>query len=172
MKAAASADSGAVLDLYKLAVEMADRTSARRAAANTFFVTLHSGLALVVGVIGAVRPSTAQEFDRLTYGTLAAVGLTLSLTWWLLLRYYRRLNGAKFDVINNIETLLAVQIYSDEWKILHPDEPQPKGKASRREKFAAWIRHKQHREASLVEQVVPVVFAAIYVVLGARVLGA
>jgi hypothetical protein len=33
------------LELYKLAVEMADRISARRALANTFFLTVNTGLA-------------------------------------------------------------------------------------------------------------------------------
>ena len=32
------------LELYKLAVEMADRVSARRAAANAFFLTVNTAL--------------------------------------------------------------------------------------------------------------------------------
>ena len=37
------------LELYKLAVEMADRVSARRALANTFFLTVNTGLAALLG---------------------------------------------------------------------------------------------------------------------------
>ena len=38
------------LTLYNTAVEMADRMSARRWGANTFFFTLHAGLAAIVGI--------------------------------------------------------------------------------------------------------------------------
>ena len=36
-----------VLDIYKLAVEMADRVSSRRATANAFFLTVNTGLVAV-----------------------------------------------------------------------------------------------------------------------------
>jgi hypothetical protein len=160
-----------VLDIYKLFVEMTDRMSARRAGTNTFFVTLHAGLAAVVGIIGAVKPRGAGTVDHLTFGTLAVVGFTLSFTWWALLRYYRRLSGAKFDVINRIETFLPIQPYTDEWKVLHPDEA-PGEDATAGERIKYWFRHKRHREASLVEQLVPLVFAVIYIVLGVKVLTA
>jgi hypothetical protein len=37
------------IELYKLAVEFADRISARRALANTFFLTVNTGLAALLG---------------------------------------------------------------------------------------------------------------------------
>jgi hypothetical protein len=43
----ASDDTGTILELYKTAVEMADRTSARRAGANSFFLTLNTALAAI-----------------------------------------------------------------------------------------------------------------------------
>ena len=49
------ADTGTMLDMYKTAVEMADRVSARRGTANTFFVTLNAALAAVVGIVTAAR---------------------------------------------------------------------------------------------------------------------
>jgi hypothetical protein len=160
--------SSTVLDLYKLTVEMADRMSARRASANSFFVTIHSSLAAVVGVIGAVTQTKSKQPDELTFGMLAAVGFVLSITWWVLLRYYRRLNTAKFEVINAIEESLPIQPYTDEWKVLHPAEAVLQG-ATNRARLGQWVKKKRHSEASLVEQVIPLVFAAIYVVLGARV---
>jgi len=59
-------------ELYKLAVEMADRVSARRGLANTFFLTVNTGLAA--------------------------------------LQSYRKLNAAKFKVINAIEPRLPLQL--------------------------------------------------------------
>lgn len=156
------------LDLYKLAVEMADRVSARRAAANTFFVTIHTSLAAIVGVIGAVDHSKSKSPDGLTFGVLAAVGFALAITWWVLLRYYRRLNSAKFEVITGVESRLPLQIFNDEWKVLHPTE-QVADQNSNDGRVRIWLRKKKHREASLVEQIIPVIFAAIYLILGLRV---
>ncbi len=149
------------MDLFKLCVEMADRNSARRAGANTFFVSLHAVVASVVGYMTAKR-TAEQPFDHFALVSLSIVGVTLSLTWWGILRYYRRLSKAKWDVINDMEKVLPVAPFSDEWKTLHPAVP-PGAKEG-------WFKRNRHREATLVEQFVPLTFAAVYVALGARVL--
>src|SRR4051794_34978490 len=74
------------LELYKLAVEMADRISARRALANTFFLTVNTGLAALLG---------GKELRWY----VAVAGLVFALAWWWLLQTYRKLNRAKFEVI-------------------------------------------------------------------------
>src|ERR1700693_4560599 len=48
-------NTATILELYKTAVEMADRTSARRAGANSFFLTLNTALAAVVGIVSSAR---------------------------------------------------------------------------------------------------------------------
>jgi hypothetical protein len=165
-------DTDTVLELYKTAVEMADRTSARRAGANSFFLTLNTALAAVVGIVSSARKppphGNLPTFDAYGLVLTAIAGIVLSLTWRALLRYYRRLNGAKFDVINKLEERLPAQPFTDEWAILHPETPageKPPGKWTR------WWRKKvQHREATVVEQVVPLVFVVIYLALAIRVL--
>jgi hypothetical protein len=42
-----------VLELYKLAVEMADRVSSRRGMANSFFLTVQTAMVTVLGFTGA-----------------------------------------------------------------------------------------------------------------------
>jgi len=164
-------DLGSTIELYKLAVEMADRTSARRAGANSFFVTLNATLAAVIAVLSAARRPPSHgglpTFDAFGLAIAAAAGMVLSLTWWALLRYYRRLNRAKFEVINEIEQKLPEQPYTREWALLHPTEVQPTGKPHHG--IAQWWARNHHREASLVEQVVPFVFTAIYVLIMIRV---
>ena len=64
------------LDLYKLAVEMADRISARRGLTNSFFLTINTA---VVGVLGT--QSSRWYF--------AVAGITLSVAWWASLVSYR-----------------------------------------------------------------------------------
>jgi hypothetical protein len=145
---AQSPDPGSVpLELYKLAVEMADRVSARRAIANTFFVTVNTGLAALLGGNGL-------------RWYVAAAGIVFAVAWWALLQSYRQLNWAKFEVINKIERdSLPVQIYRDEWAHLQSTSSQhaiwpPKA-------AGAWI--KGYKELGTIERLVPVAFIAIYV---------
>ena len=145
------------LDLYKLAVEMADRVSARRASTNSFFVAVNGALAAVVGLAGWAREASA-------FGLVVTsiAGVTLSITWWLLLRYYRRLNKAKFEVINEIESRLSERPFTAEWAALNP--PEDPDAVTPRTLRNRWKR--KHREATIVEQFVPWVFVTLYVVLG------
>ena len=158
--------------MYKLAVEMADRVSARRAGANSFFLTLLTALAAVVGLLSSARRpprhGSVPSYDAFGLCATAAAGVVLALVWWAVLRYYRRLNGAKFDVINGLEERLPARPYTDEWALLHPDEPLfPEG-GGRQPR--AWRRRIKHREATVVEQTVPFVFVGLYVALAIRVL--
>jgi hypothetical protein len=168
-----SDDSGTLLELYKTAVEMADRTSARRAGANGFFLTLNTVLAAVVGIVSAARKPPAHgslpAFDAFGVFMTAIAGVVLAFVWWLLLRYYRRLNSAKFDVINRMEELLPAQPFTEEWSILHPAE-QIEERLENKPWWRQARRRVRHREASLVEQVIPFVFMLIYMALGIRVL--
>jgi hypothetical protein len=158
---------------YKLAVEMADRTSARRAGANSFFVTLNAALAALVAILGSARKTPPRantpSFDAFGLSLAAVAGIVLSITWWALLRYYRRLNGAKFAVINEMETRLPEHPYTREWEILHPDEAAEPTEP-RASGIKDWLRRERHREASVVEQVVPFVFALLYLALIVRVI--
>ena len=171
-------DQGTVLELYKNAVEMADRVSSRRAGANTFFLTLNTTLAALVGIVSSARKPSSHgsvpSFDAFGLVLTGVAGIVLALVWRALLAYYRRLNGAKFDVINKLEKQLPVQPYAEEWAILHPNEPdEPDTKLGwwqLIERFKRWRRKTKHREATVIEQVVPLVFVAIYVALAVRVL--
>jgi hypothetical protein len=135
------------LELYKLAVEMADRVSARRALANTFFLTVNTGLAALLG-------------GQSLRWYVAAAGIVFAVAWWALLHSYRTLNWAKFEVINQIERdCLPVKIYSAEWEHLKGTSP-PRAVWPQKATFA-WL--KGYKELGRIERVVPLVFVAIYV---------
>lgn len=153
-------DQQARLEIYKLIVEMADRMTARRAGANSFFLAVNAALATLVGLFGSSKDGDVTRFAAWGVIAGAAAGVVLAISWWMLLRYYRRLNGAKFDVINNIETRLPEQPYTQEWTILHPTEAAPPAKTKG--------RGYHHREATVIEQFVPWVFVGVYLVLGVQ----
>ena len=136
------ADSGSLLEQYKLYVEMADRISQRRGAANTFFLTFNTA---VVGALAGFFKDVPAEVS-VTVFIAAAV---LSIAWGVLLRSYRNLNTAKFEVIGVLEERLpANPYYKAEWKALG------EGKDLRR-----------YIPLSAIETVVPAVFFLIYVYL-------
>jgi len=119
-------------------VEMADRVSARRALANSFFVSVQSALVAAVGF------SSNDEWP------LPIAGIVVAVAWWLSLRSYRMLNRAKFEVINRMEERLPAQPYKDEWTAL----AQAEGPL-----------HKRYAALSFVEQTVPVAFLALNIIL-------
>ncbi|MGW1551772.1 RipA family octameric membrane protein [Streptomyces sp. NPDC002346] len=136
-----------IFDLYKLAVEMADRVSARRGTANAFFLSVQTTLISIIGL-------TYERLEKAhgsVYLALSIAGVTLSASWWLQLRSYRDLNTAKFAVINKLEERLPVQLFKDEWNSLKRDPLPP--------------LRKRYAELGYVERVIPGVFAALYVML-------
>jgi hypothetical protein len=130
-------DSEQYLELYKLAVEMADRVSARRATANAFFLTVNTALLAFV---------SSGSLDALWLVALA--GIALSGTWWVLLKSYRDLNAAKFQVITEMESSLDAKIFNDEWTRLKENRPE------------GW--RGKYAEFGAVERFVPLIFAALY----------
>jgi hypothetical protein len=133
-------------ELYKLAVEMADRISARRSLANSFFLTINTGLVAIM----------AGTDDLKWY--LPVAGLLFCVTWWALLKSYRDLNSAKFQIILGMEERLPVRVYADEKRIYKSDSVrfQPRRKVIRK-----WMA--QYRELNRVERIVPIVFGVLYV---------
>ncbi len=144
------------LEIYKLSVEGADRISARRGTANTFFLAVNGALATTAAILQPVAhaSSTAPgpKIDRISAVLIATVGLVLAVAWWALLRSYRDLNTAKYKVIQRMEAELPAAPFTDEWNDLKQSTERIKG----------W--RKRYAELGWVEQVVPAVFAIVYVV--------
>jgi hypothetical protein len=133
----------AILEQYKIYVEMADRISARRVTANTFFLTLNTSVFTVLGVFWAAKPQFASWV--LVFPLMALVGECAG--WYYLVRSYRQLNTAKYAVIGLMEERLPASPYwRAEWKAL--------GEGRDRSKY--WpLTH--------LEQWVPVLFGTIYI---------
>jgi len=104
-----------LLEQYKLYVEMADRISARRMLANTFFLTLNSGILAALAFLFKERVAGAALWAIPPFAAL----LVLCYVWWKLIRSYRQLNTAKFDkVVPAMEKHLPADPYVAEWKAL------------------------------------------------------
>ncbi|TSB21548.1 RipA family octameric membrane protein [Streptomyces benahoarensis] len=133
---------GAVLEQYKLCVEMADRVSSRRNLTNTFFLTLNTAVVAAAAAGGGIHGSLWVRLAGLV------ILLTQCLAWFVTMRSYRQLNAAKYAVIGALERRLPALAYSDaEWGALGEGRD--------------WRRY---LPLTHVEQWVPLIFAAAYVV--------
>ncbi|MGW1835962.1 RipA family octameric membrane protein [Streptomyces sp. BBFR2] len=136
---------GAVLEQYKLCVEMADRVSSRRNLTNTFFLTLNTAVVAAAAAGGGVTGGHFSVWVRLAG---LVILLTQCLAWFVTMRSYRQLNAAKFAVIGALERKLPALAYSDaEWGALGEGRD--------------WRRY---LPLTYVEQWVPSIFAVAYVV--------
>ena len=143
-----------LLEQYKLYVEMTDRVSHRRALANSFFLTLQTGLLGLATGLTAFSPGRSESEIA---GLIAAIfGLVFSYVWWRTLKSYRQLNTAKFAVIHDLEAQLPAAPYDLEWD-----------KAGRGRQPAVYL------QLTVVEGRVPILFALGYLtvaVLGVIIL--
>lgn len=147
-----------LLELYKFAVEMADRISARRATSNSFFLAVNAALTAFIGILDTTGRDSATSSGPNHFGAtvIAVSGIVFASAWWLLLRSYRDLSRAKWDVITGLENRLDIRLYQDEWKLLTAEEP------------TTWRR--RYRELGFVERIVPLLFLAVYITFAVRIL--
>ena len=100
-----------LLEQYKLYVEMADRISSRRQSANSFFLSINTAIASLLGYVGLEHQNKTDYF-----WTVSLIGMALCFMWYRLVRSYKDLNSAKFKVIHEIEKELPVAAYDLEWE--------------------------------------------------------
>lgn len=137
---------------YKLYVEMADKISARRQTANTFFLTINTA---VIALLGVLFPETTKVLHVSWYVVVGLAGLLLCFSWLKLLSSYRHLNTAKFNVIHEIEKTLPIRPYDAEWTYV--------GRGTDEKAYLPFTN---------IETKVPWVFAALYLALiGIAVIG-
>jgi hypothetical protein len=138
------ADISTILELYKIALDMADKNSERRHTTNNFFLGLNTAIVTVLGYV-AVRPGGVPTELFLF---LAPVGVISSYLWFRLIESYRQLGTAKFAVIHELESQLPAQLYAGEW-ILAGEGNDPK-------KYTPFTH---------IERWIPRVFAVIHLML-------
>lgn len=132
------------LEIYKLLIEMADRVSQRRQAANSFYLSVNT---LLLGSSAYLLP-TPQQIQGILVITVA--GMAISVLWIWNILSYKTLNTAKFAVIQDLEKSLTIQPYTDEWTRLDPEQDG-----------------ERHTPFHRVELFVPWVFFTAYIVQGA-----
>src|SRR5205823_6786097 len=98
-----------LIEQYKVYVDTTNKVSDRRGSAHTLLLTVNTSLITVYGLVLAKDMPLAAAHGPWTW-LVPLAGLLVSLTWFLLIRSYRVLNGAKFKVVNEIERRLPAQL--------------------------------------------------------------
>jgi len=133
-----------LLEQYKLYLASAEKISDRRQTANSFFLGLNTAL---LGLLGWLHTSQNTKSDVLFVAASVAAGL-ICFFWYRMMRSYRDLNSAKFEVIHAIEKRLPLSMYDVEWDVLQ--------RGTDRSKYWPF---------SHIEMNVPLVFIGIYPVI-------
>ena len=102
-----------VLTIYRTYLEMADRISARRDRANSFFLTINTAIVGFIGYLSTHSPVRSAHDTRLL---VAIAGIVICYLWYRIIKSYRGLNSAKFKIVHQIESLLPMKPYYAEWE--------------------------------------------------------
>lgn len=146
-------NTDAILALYRLHAELADRVSQRRDSANRLFVGLATGLL----AFGAALPRFGTGKLDLAVVTIfvSIAGILLCGAWYYIIRSYRQLNTGKFAALQEMEKMLPYRFFEREWKLL--------GEGQERSRY--W-------RLTVVETFLPFVFSLLFLAaLVAAVIG-
>ena len=97
-----------LLEQYKLYVQSADNASARRVSSNRYLLTINAALTAVYGL-----QSFAVEHVLLA-APVAVAGILLSVLSYSIVKSFRDLNRAKFEIIHELEQWLPASLYAHE----------------------------------------------------------
>jgi len=130
-----------LLEQYKLYVESSQKVTDRRITTGNYLLTVNSFLLTVFGV------ASSQHLGGVWLAIVPVAGLLVSFTWYSLVVFYRNLGASKYKVVHQLESFLPVAPFRCEWRSAHDEQGRrPTG-----------VTH--------LERVIPLAFAAVYVVL-------
>ena len=130
-----------LLEQYKLYVQSAENVSARRVASSRYLLSLNVALAALYGLQSA---GFGQSFWLLL---IPGIGIPVSLLWFLIIKSHADLNHVKFKVIHEFEQQLPAEMYKYEWHLAEEGQG------------------KTYRAVTTIELWIPMLFAALHVVL-------
>lgn len=113
-------DKTELLELYKLHAELADRVSQRREGANRLYVTLLTGILILLAAVLRYGTEIIPVWAILTGGGF--LGIVLSASWFIVVRSYRQLNRGKFGALLELEEKLAHAFFKREWELLKEEK--------------------------------------------------
>lgn len=131
---------------YKIYLNWMEKISDKRENANRYFITLNSGIFVIIWFI--IENISKEKYLFIALVWTCIFGLIISIIFYFLINSYKQLNTAKFKIIHEIENDLPIKLFSREWDIL--------GK---------WKDYKKYYPFSHIEKLIPFVFWVIYLLI-------
>lgn len=101
-------------ELYRLYLATAERVSDRRAATNSWMLSVNSAIVALYGYL-AIGDETVSTLEKSAWLlAIPASGVLVCLSWAALLSSFSQLNSAKFDVLQDIEKSLPYAPFTAE----------------------------------------------------------
>lgn len=127
-----------LLEQYKVYVQSADNASERRVASTRYLLTVNAALIAAYGLQSSLTEQTIFAVP------IALAGIALSLLSYSIIKSFRDLNTAKFEIIHELEEYLPAALYDYEWQLLEEG------------------RGKTYWPTTHIEKWMPLVFLAIH----------
>jgi hypothetical protein len=128
-----------IFELYHGSIE---RNSDKRQNANSFFLTLNTG---VLAAIGFLFTEDKPMQLKLLYFLLPIAGILASFFWLKVVHSYSQLNKGKFIVLNAMEKILPIAPFTAEWNVLGNGDDK-----------------KKYQPLTKIEKRIPVLFICLY----------
>lgn len=118
---------------WQTCVEMANSVSQRRDTMNNIFITLNLAIMAAVSMVWNIKSIL-----------ILVAGCAICGLWILFIQNYKRLNTAKFEIINKMERDLPYQPFNIEWEKLK--------------------NNKEYKDSTKLERFLPIMFIILYIV--------
>lgn len=146
-----------LMDQYIHYGEVAIETANQRVQMNRFFGLILTSI--LAGLFALARGNLTTTNAAIVLFA-SGFGSLICYFWYQSLQSYRRLNKARYAILNEIESVLPVRMYLDEWRYLKREKPDPEIVDPRPAEDA------DHRSHTIVEQWFVRLLAAGYVSVG------
>ncbi len=134
-------DKDPKLALFELYLATAEKVSDRRVQANSWMLSVNSAIVALYGYLQADKLAVRTSEKAVWLWAIPAAGALVCVAWMALLTSYRKLNRAKFAVLEQIEADLAFPLFARE-----------------REAY----RRDRRRSLSTIETLIPGCFVLLY----------
>ena len=131
-----------LIEIYKLLAGLADSVSRQRGTANRFYMLVLSGLSVLFSAFLQRKNGVSLEWLMIGFG---ALGTSLAIAWFIVIRSFRQLNSGKFKALQELEEKLVYPFFKREWDLLEEG----------RERKTYW-------RLTVVEIIVPIIFFACF----------
>jgi hypothetical protein len=137
-------DKDPKLALFELYPATAEKVSDRRVQANSWMLSVNSAIVALYGYLQADKLAVGASQKAVWLWAISAAVALVCVAWMALLTSYRKLNRAKFAVLEQIEADLAFPLLAREREVYRRD---------------------RRRSLSYIETSIPGCFVLLYAVM-------